>query len=558
MAATPEALQKQFGIPAQCGTVNLARRHFDFRGANRGDRATYLNTVLPMLVSGAIAAEGQHPASVPGWNVRNGGQGITQAEMARRAGVHRVTVTRRMSKLAAAARGWETAWKRRQKALNLRRSALVQLAIHDEGCPHCAEGLPNCKKKAALQRIASWHIEPMGSRPRPEPTAILTRQRRWGKASRYGVSLPQRRTELAVVEATTGMEIADELGRPSRFLKSETAQAAADQLNQSAAYRGLVEIPGGRYRVQPVELIDVHHHAPSLAEIHQVYSRCRICGKPEEICQAVTAGEMSCDSDVVERAMRGKHAYTPDERATWWEPLTVHDADGVERPNKNSKDGYKEVSECWWDPRIVDPATRRPIPTGARALMSLYELEGLQEEWQPTERFPQGKPKGMLRHLSQAECARRLDCDESSIYRWNCLWERLGVLRIVARGGKDGCQLVLYVPMRQFTDAEAAAEAERMSRAVRELTASQYAEGLWGKHNALRMGLKALELHRGLLAQWQGTERHKKTLYRAFAQACAAAGVLEDFYRRLIPLPPARGGPPDDADPGWFDRPPAA
>jgi hypothetical protein len=553
LAATPEVLQRLFDLPASLGSVRIPRAHHAFVGANPRDRRTYLGTVTPMIASGAIAQEGQEPGSVRGYR-----DGVTQAEMAAKAGVHRVTISRRMSKLATPAKGWELARQRRRKALDQRRTAMMQLMLHDEGCDACAGRLPEnvqnvekengderigdndraagtdrrvrvledsrdvanspaarCAAGAKLEKRANANVADLEHYHRASPTPVLTRRRRFGMASRYGIHMAQRREQLAVIEVSTRTAV-------KHFLKFDLAEAACERLNRDAAARGVVSADGApRYIVDLVPLQETTVRAPSLAELR---------------------------ADPVAGA--------------WWEPEGTLDAHG--KPIYQAE-GYKAIDQWIWDQRILNPETLnhpkpRSLSTLPRLLMSLYQSRGLMSEFAPSERFPEGKKSGFLR-MHQAEAARLLGCSRRSIYRANCLWEKLGVLRIVAGnprktagGWERGAQEVLYLPFRTLTDAECDAEAERMARRVREVCASQYARELWGSAGALKQAVKALELHRELLARWRGSERQLRTFYRAVAEACSAAGIFADFYTECLPPSRPPGGPPE---PGWFDSPQA-
>ena len=532
MAATPEVLQRLFDLPASLGIVRIPRAHHAFVGANPRDRRTYLGTVTPMIASGAIAQEGQEPGSVRGYR-----DGVTQAEMAAKAGVHRVTISRRMSKLASPAKGWELARQRRRKALDQRRTATAKLLIHSVGCVQCADGLSRknylgenphnvevntfdipsemCASGAKLAARANANVADIEHYHRASPTPVLTRRRRFGMASRYGIHMAQRREQLAVVEVSTRTAV-------KHFLKFDLAEAARERLNRDAEARGVVSADGSpRYIVDLVPLQETTVRAPSLAELR---------------------------ADPVGGA--------------WWEPEGTLDAHGK---RIYQAEGYKAIDQWIWTPRILNPETLndakpRPLGTLPRLLMSLYQSRGLMSEFAPSEQFPEGKKAGFLR-MHQAEAARLLGCSRRSIYRANCLWEKLGVLRIVAGnprktagGWVRGAQEVLYLPFRTLTDAECDAEAERMARRVREVCASQYARELWGTAGALKQAVKALELHRELLARWRGSERQMRTFYRAVAEACSAAGIFADFYTKCLPPSRPPGEPPK---PGWFDSPQA-
>jgi hypothetical protein len=202
-------------------------------------------------------------------------------------------------------------------------------------------------------------------------------------ASRYGIHMAQRREQLAVVEVSTRTAV-------KHFLKFDLAEAACERLNRDAEARGVVSADGSpRYIVDLVPLQETTVRAPSLAELR---------------------------ADPVGGA--------------WWEPEDALDAHGKRIYHA---EGYKAIDQWIWDPRILDPETLndpkpRPLGTLPRLLMSLYQSRGLMSEFAPSEQFPEGKKSGFLR-MHQAEAARLLGCSRRSIYRANCLWEKLGVLR---------------------------------------------------------------------------------------------------------------------------------
>lgn len=516
LATTPEQIQQLFSLPADCGTVKVPRLAMAFRGVHPRDRRTFQASYLPMIMAGAIPAEGQHPGSVKGWR-----QGVTQAEMSAAAGIHRTTFTRRMSKLSDPAAGYADASQRRAKALARRRSAMARLLLHQAGmaphsrhlqanyppveihCAACQAGRP-CATVAKLEKLIALPVGDLEHYQRPLPTPILYRSRRFGMASRYAVRLGQRQTMLAIVEVTTGSEV-------ERFLKADKAAESCARLNAEAEWKG----SSSHYQVETVKLDGIlHSRAPSVAELRQ---------DPES--------------------------------AAWWQPEP--DAEGHEPV---ADEGYKARSRWVWDSRILDPDTMdtlRPRPLGnlARELMSYYESKGLLEEWRGAPE-PGGDPHGpIVKHsgllqIHQAKVARELGCDPSSVYRANCKWEKLGVLRIAAgnprkteRGYRRGAQIVIYLPFRTLSDAEADAEAERMSQRIRQLAASQYAARLWGAHGTNLQAAKALELHRALLDAWRGKEHSQVAFWREASRRLDAAGVSSEFYRYCIP-PTRRERPP--------------
>jgi hypothetical protein len=90
MTTTPEILQKRFALPAEMGTKDVPCIIHRAQEMRPSDRKTLLLFVYPAIMSGALAKQGGSIRPRP----------ATQAEMAGRAGVHRTTMTRRISKLA--------------------------------------------------------------------------------------------------------------------------------------------------------------------------------------------------------------------------------------------------------------------------------------------------------------------------------------------------------------------------------------------------------------------------------------------------------------------------
>jgi hypothetical protein len=501
LSSTPETLVKQFGLSPEMGSVLVPRYVHGFQGSKPGDRRTFLSVYMPLAMSGAIAAEGQHPSSVKGWR-----RGVTQSEMATLSGVHRTTVTRRMSKLSAPSKGCEDARARRHMAQERRRNAVARIELHRAGyepdsrsstarplpplavrCEACDGGL-SCPTLTRLEKISALPLRELECYRRPEPTPILGRQRRYGMASRYTVKTGQRREVWIIVESSTGAEF------EHTYLTGERAVQSCQRLQRLSIARGSDAL----YRVESRGLQQVHVRAPGLEQLR---------------------------ADPVSGA--------------WWEQK-----DG--QAGQESHIGYKARSKWAWDPRICYPGSTKTLGTGERELMSFYEGKGLLEEWRdaPSPEHPKGKivkARGVLQ-IHQTKVAREMGCDPSTVYRWNCVWEKLGVLRIAAgnpretpAGPRRGPMVVVYVPFRSMTDQEAEMEAERMSRAVRELCASQYARDLWGAAGALRQALEAKSIHRDLLVSWRGSERKMHTLWRSCTEACTAAGISPEFVRHVIP-----------------------
>lgn len=488
MATTPEVLQKRFGLPAELGTRDVPRILHAFEGECKGDRRRFLKAVIPAIMSGALKSEGEHiwvPADV------------TQAEMAERAGCTRETMTRRMSKIAEAAEGYQTAEMRAEHARKLRARAIERLDRHREECPQCQAQEPcndaeRMVKLIGAERDAS-HYE------RPQTTPILDRRRRVGIANTYRLNMRQRTEMWAIVESNTRTVI-------NKFYDSTKAAASLDRMLAEAAVRG----HSVSYEIEavPVNQMD-----------------CPVCGGKDNCSKCHGTGTIASHYHYGELSQLLNDPAT----SAWFDPQFKYS-------------GHKAMSRWYWDPRICDPETGRRLGTIPRLVMGCYEQMGLLEEWgqKGTDKH---KPKGWLRIL-QGTVADYLGIDEGTVYRANCIWEKLGVLRIVsgkprktAAGIRRGPQEVLYLPMRMLTEAEAAKEKQRAEKRLREIIAKEGAQRL--------AQFKEMErLHGELLETWTGHEHCMTAFYREAARRLHKALIFPDLIEKYIP--PTRA--PDHPD----------
>lgn len=498
MATTPEVLQKQFGIPAELGTVAVPRCIYAFEGINRGDKRTFQGIYFPAVMSGAIAFEGQHSYTVQG--IR---KGVTQATMAEHGGVRRETISQRMSKLAAPAkaRPARSQWLRRR---SLRDTNLAKFEMHKMMCPECESGTP-CKKAITLERRANMQVgntEDYEARLAPRATAaIFRRKRRFGMASRYDLNIMPRRELPAIFEVESGIEC------HKRFFDPAKAEAACERMNQDARDRG----SRTRYQVGFVEIDPKRFVYPTVEEL---------CGDP--------GGD-------VEVPLSGVGARI--DMLAWFDA-------------NYKKYGFNPTSRWIWHPDLRDPDTGGRLGTTPRLVMSLYESMGLLDEL----RDGSGKitsPKGVL-ESKQEKISGRLGISKKSLWAANGKWERLGVLRIVSGNPKDtpagkrrGPMMVLYLPFKRLTDREAEIESARVAARIREIVDK---EGAWRTEQLL----EAQRLNTELLNAWKGREHCKGAFWREWARRMNAARIYPDLIDKLVP--PLR--PPDLDDPGWFDSQP--
>jgi hypothetical protein len=512
MATTPEVLQKRFGIPAEMSTVPMPRSLYAFKGERPGEKKTFLGTVIPAIMSGAIAHEGQHAYTVLGYQ-----KGVTQATIAKHAGVHRETVSRRFGRLSAPAKV-RTARSRWLQARHTRDTHLAVWELHKLACTDCAGGCL-CREGKKLEVRANRKVEDLEYyKPAPPSTGVqvLTRRRRFGMASRYGVAFIPRGEMIGVFAVTEpidrsgcndAMAAQMEASQPEaieckRFYDPAKAEAACDRLNLDAITRGSET----RYQTGTIECDPRRFVYPSSAELQHT------------------------------------------SMAAWFEA-------------NYRKAGFKKQSRWIFDSRLLDPDTGRPLGTTERLVMALYESKGLLED--VTDYTGKIVQRAGFLEAKQEAIAKTLGISVRGLYDANGKWERLGVLRIVAgnpkqtpAGMRRGKMQVLYLPMLMLTEEEAAIERVRFESALRRVAAGRYAgEAFRGPSNGPGRVLQLLEakrIHEELLTDWTGKEHRLGTFWRDCRRQMAAAGVWDDLIDALIP--PQRRCAAMPA--GWFDSQP--
>lgn len=483
---TPEILQQRFGLPAELGSVPVPRIFQAFKGIARGDRRDFLAVSMVGIMSGAIAFEGQHHRTVKGLR-----EGVTQATMAQHAGCRRETITACMSRLARPAAP-RTARSRWLQARATRDTMLAKFELHKLGCEPCAEGCP-CDQGKKLEALASRHVgdeADYAPRPHRATAAIVSRRRRFGMASLYNLVLAQREEMYAVFEAESGTEC-------SRYFSRQQATEDAARMTAASFERGCPTV----YTAGTVELEAAHVSYPAIEQI----------------------------------AASGM--------ADWFD--------------LNFKSlGFKAISRYIWDPRLRDPDDGSPLGVLPRLVMSFYEMAGLLEEFR-NEKTGAVSKKGELEML-QPNVAERLGVDPSSIYRANCKLEALGLIRVVAgrhkqkteRGYRRGPMLVLYLPFRRLTEAEAVMEEQRMEEACRRVLAQEGAK-------AYREVLGAKLVHHDLLSEWRGKEHWLGAFWRELGRRLTAHGAADDLIARMVPpLRPRAARAASSGHQDWFDSPP--
>lgn len=411
MATTPETLQKRFGIPAELGAVAVPRALHGFRGEAAGDQRTMLQTWYPMLMSGAIGAEGQHRAAIKG--IR---QGVTQQTMAGHAGVRRETITRRLSKLAPAARRSD-ARARRQKALAARSHALALFELHKMTCEPCDQG-SLCAAGTRLGKRSNMEVLDEADYAKRSPgklAMIFGRRRRFGMASRYTLAI-ENRAEIPAVFDGEGREV-------KRFFDPAKAAAARDRMVRASIASGL-----------PVE------YTLGIVEIE---ARRTVYPTAEELAE-----KMPQWFDANFRS----HGFKPISR--WiWEPRLLDPDTGrplgtIERLVMSCYEAKGLLDElCDKDGEVSSPKGWLQIHQKAVAgylgisTRTLWKCNG---KW---ERL------GVLRIVS-------------------------GKPRQTESGIRRGAMIVLYMPFRTMTAEESEKERQRVERRVREIVAKEGAQRL--------------------------------------------------------------------------------
>jgi transcriptional regulator with XRE-family HTH domain len=440
MATTPEILQKRFEMPAELGTVDVPRVLHAFRGVRPQDRRTMLGAVYPALMSGALAAEGQH---------RRATRAITQHEMARRAGVSRVTITRRLSKLSKAAKGYESAADRHAHARELRAKAEYRLRDHKAQCDVCAAGESPCSVASLLtRRIGQVRDESSYQRMH---VPIINRHRRFAMPNRYSLAMPERTEIWAVIETETGVEC-------KRFFDLAKATKACERLTCKAIERGSATM----YQVEAVKLAGKSYH---FAELEQLAAN------------AITGAWW--DKDFKSHGFKNVSRWMWDNRIL--DPDTGKPLGTTERlimsayEEMGLLEEFKDTTGKVTKARGVLPVRQKHVARYVGcSVKSVYAANG---KW---ERL------GVLRIVS-------------------------GEAKLTESGYKRGPQKVLYLPFKMLTDAEAEKEAQRMAAQVRQIIAREGAQRFAQLQEAQRLHAELLAAWRGrehcLVAFWRELAR---------------------------------------------------
>jgi hypothetical protein len=196
-------------------------------------------------------------------------------------------------------------------------------------------------------------------------------------------------------------------------------------------------------------------------------------------------------------------------------------------------EGFKGTSCYIWDPELRDPDDESaPLGVIERLVMTAYEHFGLMEEFKDA-RGRTTKAAGILK-IKQPKIAEYLGISTKSVYNANQKWAKLGILRIahdreeIEGGWNSAPQIVLYLPTRTLTEAEAQIEEVRMRSAVAELVKREAAQ----KRAQLE---KALQVHLELLSAWRGREHCMRAFWKEVGRRLKAAGIDADLITRTIP-----------------------
>ncbi|PSH05159.1 MAG: hypothetical protein CXZ00_03105 [Acidobacteria bacterium] len=239
MAITPEVLQKRFNMEVSAHTKAVPRAIHAFIGETRSDKRMYLSTVYPLIMSGALPAEGQK---------RKFYRQVTQEELAAISGLkHRTSVTRRISRFANLAAGYDTPEARREHAMALRQAAKKRLESHRHVCDECKDS--PCE---TAEKLSKKVHELKESYTVPTPRAVIRRHRRFGETNRYAHAIAGRATEMWAVVDTDANRIV------KKFMEAGKAGKACDRITLET---------GRCHHVEAVALESAEYHFPSPAQL---------------------------------------------------------------------------------------------------------------------------------------------------------------------------------------------------------------------------------------------------------------------------------------------------
>ncbi len=188
---------------------------------------------------------------------------------------------------------------------------------------------------------------------------------------------------------------------------------------------------------------------------------------------------------------------------------------------------FKNVPEWIWDAKL-------PVSLNARLVMTVLWF-GMLGQYHPKLRKWIGEV-----HPYQSTLARMTGLCISSVRAALREWEEIGLIRVVQQRGeklddgsyRSGPAKIVWLPLRQFSQDEAARETERMAKAIASLPHGSIREGL-----LQRIG----QFHRELLEAYTGKERVLAGLWsdlRRALQALRPEGLTNDVIRRLVPHAP--------------------
>lgn len=194
--------------------------------------------------------------------------------------------------------------------------------------------------------------------------------------------------------------------------------------------------------------------------------------------------------------------------------------------------GFKDVPEWLWDSRL-------PLSDTARLVMTYYICCGMLDP-SKDDKALFGRTEFTVRGVvnpKQQTVANALGISVKSVYLANHDLAEMFLIRVAhdkpirdAQGNwKRGPAKIIYLPIRQFTMAEAERERQRFKALILRRTGAQEARGQLQE---------AVSIHQRLLDAWQGSEH----ALRAFWNECRAqmmrASIAKSLVFELIPQPP--------------------
>lgn len=186
----------------------------------------------------------------------------------------------------------------------------------------------------------------------------------------------------------------------------------------------------------------------------------------------------------------------------------------------NFGDGFKDVPSWIFDKRL-------PLSDTARLVFVYYVFCGLLDHDPATDQV-----RGEV-HPRQSKVAAALGITIRSVYAANQELVNVGLIRVAhpkptVQGGKfvRGPARIIYLPIRQMTSEEAAAERDRFHQVVSRIRDQVAAS-------------RAAMLHNSLLTAWTGQEHHLRSFWNELRRQLLADGIDRSIVRTLIPRPPS-------------------